>query len=138
MDKKYFTTSEVAKLLSVAPDTVLKWVKAGKIASYRTPGGHSRIPVEAVEDMLPKERFLKKTEETNTDSKESFQYCWEFFSKSGELGKNCHKCIAYRSHSHRCFEMKHIPKQFGHLKMYCKDSCDECEYYLLTHFENKI
>ena len=48
MAKDYFTTTEAANLLSVSPDTVLKWVRAGKIESYRTPGGHSRIPSEAV------------------------------------------------------------------------------------------
>ncbi|MEE9442341.1 MAG: helix-turn-helix domain-containing protein [candidate division Zixibacteria bacterium] len=138
MGKRHFTTSEVARLLSVAPDTVLKWVKAGKIASYRTPGGHSRIPAEAIEKMLPDDRLLKKSKELHPDRNDSFQYCWEFFAKSSGLNENCQHCIAYRSRSQRCYEMKHIPKEFGHLKLYCKDSCEECEYYLLTHFENKL
>ena len=43
--KDYLTTTQAAKLLSVTPDTVLKWVKAGKVKSYRTLGGHFRIPL---------------------------------------------------------------------------------------------
>ena len=50
----YYTTSQAAKLLSVSPDTVLRWVKAGKISSYRTPGGHARIPADAVAALLPR------------------------------------------------------------------------------------
>ena len=53
MNQKHYTTSQAAKLLSVSADTVLKWVKAGKINSYRTPGGHYRIPADAVETLLP-------------------------------------------------------------------------------------
>ena len=49
MVKDYYTTSEAARLLSVSADTVLKWVKADKIDSYRTPGGHARIPKAAVD-----------------------------------------------------------------------------------------
>ena len=37
-DKNYLTTTQAAKLLSVSPDTVLKWVKAGKLQARRTLG----------------------------------------------------------------------------------------------------
>ncbi|OGL47597.1 MAG: hypothetical protein A2161_15390 [Candidatus Schekmanbacteria bacterium RBG_13_48_7] len=45
-EQKYLTTTQAAKLLSVAPDTILKWVKAGKLTSRRTLGGYFRIPME--------------------------------------------------------------------------------------------
>ncbi|MFH1581091.1 MAG: helix-turn-helix domain-containing protein [Pseudomonadota bacterium] len=138
MGKRHFTTTEVARLLSVAPDTVLKWVKAGKIGAYLTPGGHSRIPAEEVEKMLPNSRINKHSEKHQSERSDSFQYCWEFFAESGKLSENCSHCIAYRSRSQRCYEMKHIPKEFGHLKLNCKVSCEECEYFLQTHFEDKL
>ena len=47
-NKDYLTTSQAAKILSVSPDAVLKWARAGKIEAYRTPGGHFRIPKSAL------------------------------------------------------------------------------------------
>ena len=37
------STGEVARLCSVNPDTVLKWIKKGQLAATRTAGGHYRI-----------------------------------------------------------------------------------------------
>lgn len=37
------TASEVAQLFRVDPKTVTRWVKAGRIAAQRTPGGHLRV-----------------------------------------------------------------------------------------------
>ncbi len=36
------TGAEVARLFRVDPKTVHRWVKAGKLACLRTPGGHRR------------------------------------------------------------------------------------------------
>ncbi|WP_457826562.1 MerR family transcriptional regulator, partial [Staphylococcus aureus] len=47
-EKDYLTTSQAARLLAVSPDTVLKWVRAGKVKSYRTLGGHFRIPLSEI------------------------------------------------------------------------------------------
>jgi len=46
MSKKIFTTQEVAQLLSCDLTTVIKWVNAGKLNAYKTPGGHRRIEKE--------------------------------------------------------------------------------------------
>ena len=37
------TTTDVAALCAVDATTVLNWIKAGKLKSYHTPGGHHRI-----------------------------------------------------------------------------------------------
>ena len=37
------TPAEVAALLYVDPKTVSRWATAGKIQSFRTPGGHRRF-----------------------------------------------------------------------------------------------
>jgi excisionase family DNA binding protein len=36
-------TGETAKIHSVTPDTVLKWINFGKLQAQRTAGGHYRI-----------------------------------------------------------------------------------------------
>jgi len=51
-EKKFYTTFEVAKILSVNPLTVWRWCKKGKIKAWRTPGGHYRIPREEVDRLL--------------------------------------------------------------------------------------
>lgn len=41
-DDTVLTTQEVAKMFRVGPDQVKRWAKAGKLKSFRTPGGHRR------------------------------------------------------------------------------------------------
>ena len=36
------TPAEVATIFGVAPKTVTRWAQAGKLAAYRTLGGHRR------------------------------------------------------------------------------------------------
>ena len=37
------TPAQVAALLYVDPKTVTRWARAGKLNSFRTPGGHRRF-----------------------------------------------------------------------------------------------
>ena len=43
MDEVPLTTGEVAALFAVTPETVAAWADSGKLASFRTPGGHRRF-----------------------------------------------------------------------------------------------
>ncbi len=36
------------RLLGVNPKTVTRWCVEGRLTAYKTPGGHRRIPVEAM------------------------------------------------------------------------------------------
>ncbi len=121
---KYLSTGELAEMCSVTPDTVLKWIRAGKIPATRTPGGHHRIPRGVLNDLLNKGKKIKPKSNIF-----DFQYCWEFNSKSGILPEGCQNCIVYRSRTHRCYEIKDLPTEAGHVGLFCKSSCDECEYY---------
>ena len=46
------SVSAVADLLGVHVDTVRRWTGEGKLPEVRTPGGHRRIPREAVDRLL--------------------------------------------------------------------------------------
>ena len=46
------SVSAAADLLGVHVDTVRRWTDEGKLPEVRTPGGHRRIPREAVERVL--------------------------------------------------------------------------------------
>ena len=37
------TSHQVAALLQMDPSSIVKWVNAGRLAAYRTPGGHRRV-----------------------------------------------------------------------------------------------
>lgn len=131
VSKNHYTTSQAAKLLSVSPDTVLKWVKASKIASYRTPGGHYRIPSEAVEALLPG----KVLETAPIETDKGYDFCWSFYAGPEGVRDECRECVAYRSKARRCYEMRSIPEEFGHLRLFCQTSCEECDFYQLTHLQ---
>ena len=42
-DGKVFSTFQAAKICHVAPVTIIRWIEAGRLESYKTPGGHRRI-----------------------------------------------------------------------------------------------
>jgi len=50
--RRFFTTTEVARYCEVSNDGVLKWIKAGKLRAFSTPGGHYRISAEDFRDFL--------------------------------------------------------------------------------------
>lgn len=43
MREKTYTTFQVAAICGVYPSTVINWIKGGKLAAFRTPGGHRRV-----------------------------------------------------------------------------------------------
>lgn len=51
---KPFTSGEVAELFNVHPKTISRWAKDGRLASFRTLGGHRRFRVEDVAALLKK------------------------------------------------------------------------------------
>jgi excisionase family DNA binding protein len=50
--ERLLTSHEVGDLLQVNPSSVKKWVNDGRIAAFRTPGGHRRIRVADLVDFL--------------------------------------------------------------------------------------
>jgi len=126
-DKEFLTTSQAARLLSVSPDTVLKWVKAGKIKSTRTLGGHFRIPLAALE------RLANGGGDVSPDGAlveiPAYQYCWEYLARGGSVKRECRDCITYRSRSKRCYELRDLPEGMGCLRVYCESTCTECDYF---------
>ncbi|UCD18268.1 MAG: helix-turn-helix domain-containing protein, partial [Candidatus Zixiibacteriota bacterium] len=126
--KKLLTTGEAAALCSVTPDTVYKWIRAGKIPAHRTPGGHHRIERSALSLYTEESALIPDS----VDPGSAFQYCWEFNSKSGVLSEGCRECIVYRSRTRRCYEISKMPEGFGYTGRFCKSSCEECEYFNLV------
>ncbi len=127
--KEYFSTGEVAEFCSVTPDTVLKWIRAGKIPAIRTPGGHHRISRASLRTLIQDDEFPEKSIAKRTP----FQYCWEFYTKTGAVTEACRKCIVFRSRSSRCYEMNDLPADAGYVGLFCDSNCEECEYFATVH-----
>lgn len=130
-NERYLTTTQAAELLHVAPDTVLKWVRAGKIRSYKTLGGHFRIPVSAIQ-FAQSENPPSHKKAVTPKQLVTYQYCWEYFARDKEFNPECKECVTYRSGSKRCYELKDLPEALGCLGVFCVSSCDECDYYRLV------
>ena len=61
-NRRFFTTSEVARYCAVTNDGVLKWIKSGKLRAFSTPGGHYRIAAQDFRTFL--EKFSIPVEES--------------------------------------------------------------------------
>jgi excisionase family DNA binding protein len=66
LGNRYFTTHEVARLLGVSAPTVIKWVTQGKLAAHKTPGGHRRIGMDALERFADQFKYPLTTEGADT------------------------------------------------------------------------
>ncbi len=127
MKKSYLTTFQAAEIMSVTPDSVLKWIKSGKLKALKTPGGHNRIAPESVHGFL--KSSTPKIFSESTKSPNYFEYCWQFNSQQNDCIQECKDCIVFKSRTKYCFEMSNLSKEVGLLKLFCKSSCIECRYY---------
>lgn len=126
------STGQAARLCAVTPDTVLKWIKAGKLRATRTAGGHYRIRPEH----LPLAEMAGAGSEATTAGATATghaRFCWEFYSQDGEVPSECEQCLVYRSRALRCFEMSRLGRDHGYRGAFCKSSCERCEYYQAHH-----
>jgi excisionase family DNA binding protein len=126
------TTGKAARLCSVKPDTVLKWIKKGRLPASRTAGGHYRV----------EERDLQLVLEQNDGGNEKLEEsvalcarpvrCWEYMNHSP--GHECRECVVYRVHATWCFRLVNVLKGAGHAKMFCgTGSCQDCPYHRRVH-----
>jgi excisionase family DNA binding protein len=127
-ESRQLTTSEAAELCSVKSDTVLKWVKKGRLRAVRTAGGHHRIEYRDLESFLWAHRVGGEAQPANGPTARPVR-CWEFFSNEGVLRDACKECVVYRVRAAWCFEMVGLGKEIGHAKLFCQNSCEDCAYY---------
>jgi excisionase family DNA binding protein len=147
--RNLLTTGQAAELCAVTPDTVLKWVKKGKLPATRTAGGHYRIALPDLEPFMA--GFGQKPEATGGNGTSVSQEpgaissqarshpgaentqeeppCWEYLSEGGEVRQACKQCVVYRVRATRCFLMAGLETDVGHARQFCEGSCEDCVYY---------
>ena len=52
------TPRQAAEKLGMSYPAVKHWILTGRIRTVKTPGGHHRVPLEALEEFLPAERAM--------------------------------------------------------------------------------
>ena len=52
MGQEIVSTGQAAKLCSVTPDTILKWIKNNRVEAVKTAGGHYRITKEKLKPYM--------------------------------------------------------------------------------------
>ncbi|MFH1763810.1 MAG: excisionase family DNA-binding protein [Gemmatimonadota bacterium] len=134
------TTGQAAKLCAVTPDTVLKWIKRGRLLATRTAGGHYRVALPDLEPFMagfgqkgtdPRIRapFSSSPSQDGTKEDHAEVPCWEFLSDQGKLREACRQCVVYRVRATRCFLMAGIDTDVGHAHQFCEGSCEDCVYF---------
>jgi len=117
------STGKVAKVLSVTPDTVLKWIKAGRLPAVRTAGGHYRVARNDVDGLIADGDGPARSEPAR------FLHCWEYYGTDDGASERCLDCLVYRARAIRCYEMSGLDTADGYAGAHCTTSCDECAYY---------
>ncbi len=130
-NQEFLSTGQAAKLLGVTPDTVLKWVKTGRLPATRTPGGHYRLARADIDRQLESDKKETSSggESNPGSSAQSVLHCWEFYAQGGKVLSDCMDCLVFRARALRCYEMSNLPPETGYAGTFCKTSCTECPYY---------
>ncbi len=133
--KRFLTTGQAAELCSVTPDTVLKWIRSGRLVAARTAGGHHRIEWGALECFMAKPQVsndptsyspVLRTDLIPGDRR--FRFCWESKSRTQVL-EVCTKCAAFIMRAQRCYEVaKMVAGEEGEWA-FCPGTCDDCDYF---------
>ncbi|MBI5477522.1 MAG: excisionase family DNA-binding protein [Deltaproteobacteria bacterium] len=132
MSDKYLSTGEAARLCAVTPDTILKWIKSGRLPARRTGGGHFRIREDDVGGLsLGPARAVSAP--ASPAGRRHFQYCWEYNARDGHPLPGCVECVVYRTRAQRCYEVIKLAAATGHQRIFCKGTCEDCDYYRKVH-----
>jgi len=123
------TTGQAARLCSVTPDTVLKWIKKGRLTGVRTAGGHYRIQRRDIEPLVVSGHPAADPLGRLSECRQQGLRCWEYLSDRGTVRDNCQECVVYRVRADRCFLMADLEPEVGHARQFCEGSCEDCVYY---------
>ncbi|MGA2269857.1 MAG: helix-turn-helix domain-containing protein [Bryobacteraceae bacterium] len=131
MSVSLLTTGKAARLCSVKPDTVLKWIKKGRLPATRTVGGHYRVEERDLFSVLSQEDpSTKRTDERVALCSRPMR-CWEYMNNAP--GAECEDCVVYKVHATWCFRLVNAVHGAGHAKRFCGSPCQECPYYRRVH-----
>lgn len=124
------STGEAAALCSVNPDTVLKWIKKGRLAATRTAGGHYRIDEHDLAALIPPQASTDVLGPEPLANAHRPLRCWEYLNRPGAVRDECRKCVVYQIRAAWCFRIAtSLGCEIGQKQSFCSTSCEDCAYY---------
>ncbi len=130
VNSRYITTSAAAKLCAVTPDTVLKWIRTGRLPARRTAGGHNRIDRADLDRIM--HPSIPAVDRIEPAGRRRFRYCWEF-NGNGRLLEACRCCAVYLLRARRCYELARVAPGAVQPRVFCESGCAQCAYYREVH-----
>ena len=121
------TTGKAAELLGVTPDTVLRWIRKGRLTAHYTAGGHCRLRLQDLKRFMGVES--RDLAPVPTEPPRLPLFCWEYLHPGGGIPEECKSCIVYLARVTWCFRLAEIGWEIGHSKRFCPTSCEECAYF---------
>ena len=130
-DRKWLSTGEAAKLCSVTPDAVQKWIRSRRLAAQKTPGGHYRIALEDITPFATGAGLRRWFPAPPRQCTPQPLRCWEYLSNTEEVRDECKACAVYRVRSAWCFEVLGADCGADRARAFCasQGGCSECAYY---------
>lgn len=144
MNKRAFTTSDIAKISHHSRETIKRWLEKGEIKGYRVGAhGHWRVLPQNLALFLKDNNIPYPTPEeigidlnTLTGIGNPATFCWEFYKNKMDdhvcSDGSCEDCLVYKTKSINCYALR---KEVGHECVYCGHSCEDCAYF---HFQQKV
>ena len=130
MGRFYFTTNDIALMCNVTRQTVINWIKTGKLKANLTPGGHRRVLREDLVVFFRDNRMEEaRIQEYEENHKQRIPYCWEYFSigfASRSSRHECEKCPAKLAKAQRCYVIADL---LGDNGRYCNTECSDCAFF---------
>ena len=128
-NREWLTTGQAAKLCSVTSDTILKWIRKGRLTAKRTAGGHFRVARTDLDSLTtPVVSGEFPARESRPPSPTPLR-CWEYMGGRNGVSEECKQCAAYRLRAGSCFEMARMGMEGELGRRMCATSCHDCVYY---------
>jgi len=131
MASSMLTTGQAARLCAVKPDTVLKWIKKGRLRAVRTAGGHFRVDQTDVALLVSQDRGRDRQWEERSALCSRPMRCWEYMNHGP--GDECRDCVVRQVRANWCWKLVNLVRGTGHAKRFCTGLCQECPYYRRVH-----
>ena len=116
-EKLALTTGQAARCCFVSPDTILNWIKAGRLVAQRTVGGQYRIRASSLRDFM---RSMEMSTDVLDGHQNTRPMCWAFH----EGRKACSGCLVKYLGVRDCFKLMGMRPEADSQK-----DCEKCEFY---------
>lgn len=118
------STGTAAKHCFVTSDTIVNWIKAGKLPAQRTAGGQYRILVCDLREFMREQGMSTEGLETGNQTQ---PLCHDFHSQGVPKPEPevCANCVVRHLGAFNCFRLMGMRPGKGHRY----GECEECQYY---------